>query len=62
MLKSIFIEKDYEQLGRKGTLLWSGNNEKICIISFGISKESFSVIEFTSEKKTHKKVDYDSIN
>ena len=27
-----------------------------------VSKESFPVIEFAREKKTHKKVDYDSIN
>ena len=36
--------------------------ERICIKSFGISIESFLVIEFTSKKKTHKKVYYDSVN
>ena len=63
MLKSLFIEKDYKQLESKETLIKKWKQwKRICTISFGVSKESFPVIEFASEKKTHKKVDYDSIN
>ena len=36
--------------------------EKNIYISFGVSKESFYVIVFISEKKTHMNVDYDFIN
>ena len=63
MLKSLFIEKDYKQLESKETLIKKWKQWKIiCTISFGVSKESFPVFEFTSEKKTHKKVDNVSIN
>ena len=30
-------------------------------ISFGVSKESLLVIEFTNKKKTHKRIDYHSV-
>ena len=63
MLKSLFIEKDYKQFESKETLIQKWKQwKRICTISFSFSKESFPIIEFKSEKKNHKKVDYDSIN
>ena len=58
MLKSLFIEKYYEQLESKETLIKKLKQwKRIWTISFDVSEESFPVINFTREKKTHKKVE-----
>ena len=55
--------KRLQKLESKETLIKKLRQWKIiCNIFFGVSKENFPVIEFTSEKKTHKKVEYNSIN
>ena len=37
------------------------SKEKNCEISFGLNKEDFPKIDFTSPKKEHKEVDYEFV-
>ena len=55
MLKSLFIEKDLKQLETKETLIKKWKQwKRIWYISFGISKDNFPIIEFSSAKKAPK--------
>ena len=57
------MKKTTNNLRVRKHLLRSGDNGKEYILyPLVFLKKVFSVIEFTNEKKTHKKVDYDSIN
>ena len=59
-LKSFFIEKDYKKTSCNETLVqkwWQWR--RICEVSFGVNREDFPKIEFTSPKKEHKQVDYE---
>ena len=52
-----FIKKDYTKTSSNETLAkkWC-QWRRICEVSFGINKEEFPKIEFTSLKKEHKKL------
>ena len=61
-LKSFFIEKDYKKTSCNETLVqkwWQWR--RICEVSFGVNREDFPKIEFTSPKKEHKQVDYELV-
>ena len=57
MLKSLYIEKDFKQSENKETLKKKLNQwRRICYISFGVPKDKFPKISFTSKIKDQKKV------
>ena len=59
MLKSLYIEKDFKQSEDKETLKKKWNQwRRICYISFGVPKDKFPKITFTSKIKDQKKVSF----
>ena len=57
MLKPLYIEKDFKQSENKETLKKKWNQwRRICYISFGVPKDKFPKISFTSKIKDQKKV------
>ena len=63
MLKSLFIEKDLKQLETKETLIKKWKQwKRIWYISFGISKDNFPIIEFSSAKKAPKLANSKSVD
>ena len=60
MLKSLYIEKDFKQSENKETLKKKWNQwRRICYISFGVPKDKFPKITFTSKIKDQKKVNFE---
>ena len=63
MLKSLFIEKDLKQLETNETLIKKWKQwKRIWYSSFGISKNNFPTIEFSSEKKAPKLENSESVD
>ena len=63
MLKSLFIEKGLKQLETKETLIKKWKQwKRIWYISFGISKDNFPIIEFSSNKKAQKLANSKSVD
>ena len=59
MLKSLYIEKDFKQSEDKEILKKKWNQwRRICYISFGVPKDKFPKITFTSKIKDQKKVSF----
>ena len=59
-LKSLYIEKDFKESERKETLKKKWKQwKRICLISFGVPKDKFPQIAFTSKLESQKRVNFD---